>query len=65
LTHPDVRLIDERFMQIRQAVGVPKARQPETVQFLRDLVEDLKASGFVAESLRRASQLAAQVAPPA
>jgi len=65
LAHPDVRLIDERFMQIRQAVGVPKARQPETVQFLRDLVEDLKASGFVAESLGRANQLAAQVAPPA
>jgi len=63
--HPDVRLIDERFMQIRQAVGVPRARRPETVQFLRDLVEDLKASGFVAESLRRANQLAAQVAPPA
>lgn len=63
--HPDVRLIDERFMQIRQAVGVAKARRPETVQFLRDLVEDLKASGFVADSLRRANQLAAQVAPPA
>src|SRR5690349_21655608 len=65
LEHPDVRLIAERFMQIRQAVGVPKARQPETVQFLRNLVEDLKASGFVAESLRRANQLAPQVAPPA
>lgn len=63
--HSDVRLIDERFMQIRQAVGAPKARQRETVQFLHDLVEDLKASGFVAESLRRANQLAAQVAPPA
>jgi polar amino acid transport system substrate-binding protein len=63
--HPDVRLVDERFMQIRQAVGVPKAKRPDTVQFLHDLVEELKASGFVAESLRRADQLAVAVAPPA
>jgi polar amino acid transport system substrate-binding protein len=63
-SHPGLRLIDERFMEIRQAVGVPKAKRPETVRFLRDLVEELKASGFIAESLRRAGQSAA-VAPPA
>ncbi|HEY3718067.1 MAG TPA: transporter substrate-binding domain-containing protein [Jatrophihabitantaceae bacterium] len=62
-THPDLRLIDDRFMQIQQAVGTTKARRPETVQFLRDLVEDLKATGFVAEALRRANQAAAAVAP--
>ena len=44
--NPDVRLIDERFMQIQQAVGTAKTRRPETVAFLRDLVEELKASGF-------------------
>ena len=31
----DVRVIEERFMQIQQAVGTTKDRQPETVQFLR------------------------------
>ena len=62
--HPDVRLIDERFMQIRQAVGTAKNKRPETVQFLRDLVEELKASGFVGDSLRRANQSGAAVAPP-
>jgi polar amino acid transport system substrate-binding protein len=62
---PDVRLIEDRFMQIQQAVGTTKNRRPETVEFLRDLVEDLKASGFVADSLRRADQLDAAVAPPA
>jgi polar amino acid transport system substrate-binding protein len=46
--NPDVRLIDERFMQIQQAVGTTKTRRPETVAFLRDLVEELKASGFFA-----------------
>ena len=30
----DVRLIDERFMEIRQAVGTTKSRRPETVRFL-------------------------------
>ncbi|WP_328330130.1 transporter substrate-binding domain-containing protein [Kribbella sp. NBC_00382] len=59
----DVRLIDERFMQIQQAVGTTKDRQPETVQFLSELVEELKASGFVAESLKRAGQSDATVAP--
>jgi polar amino acid transport system substrate-binding protein len=51
--NPDVRLVEERFMAIRQAVGTTKSRRPETVQFLRDLVEELTASGFVAESLRK------------
>ncbi|WP_163513530.1 transporter substrate-binding domain-containing protein [Fodinicola acaciae] len=54
--HPELRVIEERFMQIQQAVGTTKSRRPETVRFLRDLVEELKASGFVAESLRRAGQ---------
>jgi polar amino acid transport system substrate-binding protein len=61
--NPDVRLIDERFMQIQQAVGTTKSRQPETIQFLRDVVEELKASGFVADSLQRAGQSDATVAP--
>ncbi|MEU8978816.1 transporter substrate-binding domain-containing protein [Streptomyces sp. NPDC058251] len=63
--HPELRLIEERFMQIRQAVGTTTARRPETVRFLRDLVEELKASGFVADALRRAHQSETLVAPPA
>jgi polar amino acid transport system substrate-binding protein len=63
--HPDVRLIPERFMQIRQAVATTKDRGPETVAFLHDLVEELKTGGFVAEALRRAGQADATVAPPA
>jgi polar amino acid transport system substrate-binding protein len=63
-THPEVRLVEGRFMQIQQAVGTTRTRQPETVQFLRDVVEELKASGFVADALRRANQSGAVVAPP-
>ncbi|VVJ18238.1 ABC transporter [Amycolatopsis camponoti] len=64
-SHPGTRVISERFMQIQQAVGTTPARRPETVAFLRELVEELKANGFVADALRRANQPDATVAPPA
>ncbi|ROQ33458.1 amino acid ABC transporter substrate-binding protein (PAAT family) [Streptomyces sp. PanSC19] len=63
--HPEVRLVEGRFMEIRQAVGTTVSRSPETVAFLRDTVEELKANGFVAESLRRSGQEAGLLAPPA
>ncbi|MPY59958.1 transporter substrate-binding domain-containing protein [Streptomyces spongiae] len=63
--HPEVRLIQERFMEIRQAVGTTTTRRPETVRFLRELIEELKANGFVAASLRRAGQSGTLAAPPA
>jgi polar amino acid transport system substrate-binding protein len=62
-SHPGIRLIEGRFMEIRQAVGTTKAKRPDTIGFLHKLVEDLKASGFIADSLRRSGQTAA-VAPP-
>jgi polar amino acid transport system substrate-binding protein len=63
--HPGTRVLPERFMQIQQAVGTTPARRPATVAFLRELVEELKANGFVADALRRANQPDATVAPPA
>ena len=57
--------VDGAFMQIRQAVGTTRARLPETVAFLRDLVEELKASGFVADALERSGQRREVAAPPA
>jgi polar amino acid transport system substrate-binding protein len=62
-SRPGLRLIEGRFMQIRQAVGTAASRRPETVSFLHALVEELKSDGFVAESLRRSGQTA-PVAPP-
>ncbi|MET9395349.1 transporter substrate-binding domain-containing protein [Streptomyces sp. NPDC006624] len=61
--HPEVRLIEQGFMQIRQAVGTTTTRRPETVRFLRELIEELKADGFVAASLRRAGQSETLAAP--
>ncbi|MBB4986303.1 MULTISPECIES: transporter substrate-binding domain-containing protein [Streptomyces] len=63
--HPEVRLIEGRFMEIRQAVGTTIGRSPETVAFLRATIEELKENGFVAESLRRSGQEEGLVAPPA
>jgi polar amino acid transport system substrate-binding protein len=62
-TQPNVRLIDDRFMEIQQAVGTTRTRQPATVGFLRDLVTELKDNGFVADALRRANQFDVTVAP--
>ena len=62
--HQDLRLIDGRFMEIPQAVGTAADKSAAATGFLRDLVEELKSSGFVADALRRSGQTA-PVAPPA
>ncbi|MDS0138810.1 MULTISPECIES: transporter substrate-binding domain-containing protein [unclassified Amycolatopsis] len=62
--HPGTRVLPGRFMEIRQAVCTTPDRRPETIAFLHELVEELKATGFVADALRRADQ-DATVAPPA
>jgi polar amino acid transport system substrate-binding protein len=51
-------------MEIQQALGTSRARDAETVSFLRNFVEELKADGFIADALRRSGQ-DASVAPPA
>ncbi|MEC3767815.1 ABC transporter substrate-binding protein [Cupriavidus sp. SS-3] len=48
-----LRLLPGRFMVIQQAMGLPKARSAEAVEWLRRFVEEMKASGFVADALRR------------
>jgi polar amino acid transport system substrate-binding protein len=63
-THQDVRLIEGPFMEIQQAMGTTKTRTADTVDFLRAFVEELKASGFVADALRRANRADATVAGP-
>ncbi|BBP99436.1 ABC transporter substrate-binding protein [Burkholderia sp. SFA1] len=62
---PGLRLLDERFMVIRQAMGVPKSRGPAAAETLARFVEDMKASGFVADALARHGIDGASVAPPA
>ncbi|MNW06571.1 hypothetical protein D3C71_2030030 [compost metagenome] len=54
--------MDGRFMVIEQAMGTPKGRD-KGLEFLKQFVEDAKASGFVAEGLKRSDQPDAVVAP--
>ncbi|KGF83344.1 ABC transporter substrate-binding protein [Massilia sp. JS1662] len=61
---PGLRLLDGRFMVIRQAMGVPKSRGGEAASHLAAFVEEMKASGFVADALRRHGIEGASVAPP-
>jgi polar amino acid transport system substrate-binding protein len=61
-SHPGLRLIDGAFMQIQQAVGVARTRGPGAIEFLAGVIGELKASGFIADSLRRSGQ-SAPVAP--
>jgi polar amino acid transport system substrate-binding protein len=63
-SRPDLRVMDGRFMVIEQAIGVPKGRTG-AVRYLRSMIEELKASGFVADGLARSGQRDALVAPAA
>jgi polar amino acid transport system substrate-binding protein len=58
-----LRLLPERFMVIRQAMGVPKSRGAEAATYLAQFVEDMKASGLVAAALARHRIDGAMVAP--
>ncbi|WP_052336971.1 transporter substrate-binding domain-containing protein [Nocardioides alkalitolerans] len=53
-----LRVLEPAFQAIRQALAVPRERGARVVELLDDVVEDLKKSGFVADSLRRAGQVA-------
>ncbi|KER69932.1 ABC transporter substrate-binding protein [Burkholderia cepacia] len=59
-----LRLLGERFMVIRQAMGVPKSRGT-AADTLRTFVEEAKASGLVAQVLARHKIVGASVAPAA
>ncbi|AGW95017.1 ABC transporter substrate-binding protein [Cupriavidus sp. DF5525] len=61
--HPGLRLLDERFMVIRQAMGIAQSRGSRAAQYLHAFVEEMKASGFVAQALARHRIAGASVAP--
>lgn len=58
-----LRLLPGRFMVIRQAMGCPRSRGSEAATALAGFLEDMKASGFVAEALKRHGIEGASVAP--
>jgi polar amino acid transport system substrate-binding protein len=60
--HSNVRVMEKGFQEIRQAMATPKGR-PAASAYLRTFIEEMKASGFVADALKRSNQPDAQVAP--
>jgi polar amino acid transport system substrate-binding protein len=50
---PGLRLLPGRFMVIQQAMGTPASRGDAARAVLAVFVEEMKASGFVADALRR------------
>ena len=64
-TNPNVRILEGRFMEIRQAMGTPRGRGEAGARYLGAFIEEMKASGFVADALKRSNQPDAAVAPSA
>jgi polar amino acid transport system substrate-binding protein len=62
---PGVRVLPGRFMVIQQAMGTPASRGAEAQALLAAFVEEMKASGFVADALERHGIEGAIVAPAA
>jgi polar amino acid transport system substrate-binding protein len=61
---PGSRLVEGRFMGVQQSIAVPKGRDAG-LAYLRQVVEDAKASGLVARALEMTGARGVSVAPPA
>jgi polar amino acid transport system substrate-binding protein len=59
---PGLRVLDTSFMVIGQAAGVPRARE-NAANYLRSFIEEAKATGFVANALKKSGVADATVAP--
>ena len=62
--HTGLRLLPGRFMAIHQAMGCPRGRAAAAA-YLRDFIEEMKASRFVSQALTRNGVVGASVAPAA
>jgi polar amino acid transport system substrate-binding protein len=60
---PGVRVLPGRFMVIEQAMATPASRGGKAQQALASFIEQMKASGFVADALKRHRIDGAVVAP--
>jgi polar amino acid transport system substrate-binding protein len=59
---PELRVLEDRFMAINQAAGIVKGRDAGA-KYLRDFVEEAKATGLVAQALERAGIRDVSVVP--
>ena len=61
---PGSRLLDGQFMAVQQAVGMPRGREAG-LAYLREFIEQAKASGLVARAIERTGAGGVSVAPRA
>ena len=61
---PGSRLLDGQFMAVQQAVGTPRGREAG-LAYLREFIEQAKASGLVARAIERTGAGGVSVAPRA
>ena len=61
---PASRLLDGKFTAVQQAIGTPRDREAGAA-FLRNFVEEAKASGWVGQFIERHQVKGLSVAPPA
>lgn len=61
-SNPGHRVLQDSFMVIRQASGVPRARSA-ALAYLAEFIVDAKKSGFVENALKESGQLDVTVAP--
>lgn len=61
---PGSRVLAGRFTAVQQSIGTPHAREAGA-RCLREFVEDMKASGFVAKAIERHAVRGVSVAPKA
>ena len=59
---PGSRGLEGRCMAIQQALGIPHARQAG-LSYLREFIEEVKASGLVARALEKAGVQGVSIAP--
>ena len=59
---PGSRVMDDRFMAIQQALGIPRGRDAGA-DYLRVFIDDVKHIGFVAQAIERAGVRGVSVPP--
>jgi polar amino acid transport system substrate-binding protein len=61
---PGSRVLDGRFMAVQQSIGSPRGRDA-AAKYLREFVEEMKASGFVTRAIESHGVRGVAVAPKA
>jgi polar amino acid transport system substrate-binding protein len=61
---PGARVLDGHFLVVEQTLAMPRGRAAG-LSYLREFVEEAKASGFVARSLAQSGNPNVPVSPPA